>query len=268
MYQIHFTKMHGLGNDFVMIDQRNLPAEINILTLVKVIADRHTAIGCDQLIIYSEDEDKLEMQIYNMDGSPAEACGNATRCLAFLAYEKTGVKEHVINVAGRKLIASIQGDNIIEVNMGAVSFNEKWIPKSLELATILEPFALQNHEFICADIGNPHLIIFGALSNSDQALLGEKLERHALFSEGVNINFARLSNNEIDLRVWERGAGFTLACGSGACASFAAAKKLRFVDNEAQINFSLGSLKMKYVGGDIYMSGKVTKVFEGTYYYE
>jgi diaminopimelate epimerase len=153
--------------------------------------------------------------------------------------------------------------------MGQASFDRPWMPESTKLWEIAERFKLDLREIVCVDMGNPHLVIFSAgLTDADKALLGEKLEKHELFPEGVNVNLANvIGDSVVELKVWERGtAGFTLACGSGACATFAAAKKLGLVGETAEIKFQLGKLLMSMDNG-IVMRGPATLVFEGIYHY-
>ena len=275
MYPLKFIKMHGLGNDFILINQDDLLAcnakysEMNNKQqMVKRLAARHTGLGCDQLIIYKIlDHSKWQMLIFNSDGTPAKACGNATRCLAYLAARDHGVSTLKIEVAGRYLTCKVNDDNTITVNMGSISFDEKWMPESSKLWQLASIYKLELKEILCADAGNPHLVIFNNnLSQEDMLLLGSKIEHGDLFPEGVNVNFAKVQGNDILLKVWERGTGFTLACGSGACASFAAAHKLGFVGENSSVLFELGNLKLSQQGTNILMTGPATFVAEGNIY--
>lgn len=268
---IEFVKMHGLGNDFVIVKRTSNFAEVNEQKLAIAMSNRRTGVGCDQFIIY-EEPSSLElskiynMSIYNRDGSSAEACGNGTRCLVQLIG-----KENVqIKVLNRMLQAKILSDGNVSVNMGEVSFNKPWMPNKEILWSLASQYKLEPKEIICVDIGNPHLIIFNSdLAGQDIALLGSMLERHEVFPYGVNVNFAKILGKDIELKVWERGDGFTLACGSGACATFAAAKKLGFVNDEANVSFELGSLNMKMEkDGSVLMNGPATIVARGSYLYE
>jgi diaminopimelate epimerase len=261
--QIEFVKMHGLGNDFVIVQKSTELASLDLNKLVKKISDRRLGLGSDQFILYEGSACEYSMFIFNQDGSRAGACGNATRCLAKLANEIT------INVSGRKLRCIMNDDGDVSVNMGKASFSEAWMPKESKLWEIAALYKLEPREILCVEVGNPHLVILKAdLSHEDQELIGKNLEHHTLFPDGVNVNFASVKNQEIRLKVWERGAGFTLACGTGACASFAAAKKLGFIDDEALVKFALGNLKMLMDGGDIVMTGKAELVARGSYYYD
>lgn len=267
--EIAFTKMHGLGNDFVIIDEACLPTQCDLKLLALKIANRHLGIGCDQFIVYRKYQNYYGMQIYNQDGSIAKACGNAVRCLAKLLYTNLAESSININILGRSITAQILAEDKILVNMGTVSFKEPWMPTNDALWQIAERYMLDPKEMICADIGNPHLVIFSRLSSEDQAIVGKMLQEHELFSDGVNVDFACIKDNNIYLSVWERGAGFTTACGSGACVTFASAIKLGFMhaNTDAQVIFRHGALTMSQMNKDIIMTGPATLVAEGKFYY-
>lgn len=269
--------MHGLGNDFVLLNKDKLlqyPAYKDIpqqQELARYIADRHTGLGCDQVIFYAERSNQdWEMEIINNDGTLATACGNATRCLAWLVAKEYGATTLRINVAGRSLKCKVEADFTVSVNMGRVSFEEPWMPLQSALWGLASHYKLELNEILCADVGNPHLVIFNNnLSEQDILLLGEVMQTHPLFPKGINVNFAKLENNDILLRVWERGTGLTLACGSGACATFAAAYKLGFAPSTAKIKFQLGELEMRMLNDDahqVLMRGPVALVAKGTLY--
>ncbi len=266
---IKFTKMHGLGNDFIFVDKTDLPVGFPINKMVSSVSKRHTGIGCDQFILYEGKNSYIDMEIFNADGSSAKACGNATRCLAYLFGTKNNTKEVTVNVNGRKLLCKLNNGTNVSVNMGIARFDEDWMPAYEKLAKELSQYLSANVEFLCVDIGNPHLVIIDQnFSNEDMALLGAKFEKSPLFKFGANINFATISDNVINLKVWERGAGFTYACGSGACASFAAGHKLGFVADSAKVKFELGVLEMDFLKEGILMSGPVSLVASGIFYYE
>lgn len=260
--------MHGLGNDFVIINKNDLLANCDLSKLAINMSNRHTGIGCDQFIIYQRKDDCYEMLIYNQDGSVAKLCGNASRCLAKLICINTGAKEIKLNVYGRELSCKVLDNNEISVDVGAVSFREDWMPSSDKIWQIAERYMIDLKEVVCADIGNPHFVIFNDLSDQDKEIIGEKLQEKELFSDGVNVNFASIKNNKIYLSVWERGAGLTLACGSGACATFASALKLGFVNSPCEVVFKLGSLTMSKQGENIIMTGSATLVATGEFFYE
>ncbi len=260
-----FLKMHALGNDFVFISRDQIANSIDIPALAIKVANRHTGIGCDQFIIYHENSpSSYEMSIYNPDGTVAKACGNATRCMTKLAKSP----ELMIKVLERQLECKVISPEIFEVNMGPVSFTEEWMPSSEDILVALDTYKVE--AAICVDMGNPHFVIItkNELSDQEKYLLGTKFERHELFTDGVNVNFMSIDGSDIVLQVWERGAHLTLACGSGACASFAAARKLDLVGDKVKVKFALGSLEMLYKDGNIIMSGPATLVASGEYYDE
>jgi diaminopimelate epimerase len=269
MQGIKFLKMHGLGNDFVIIEKENIPATLDLKPFVKQISDRRAGVGCDQFIIFKDHKTHVEMFVFNADGSEASACGNASRCLALIHAQRHNTDTVQLHVAGRVLDCQVHSDNTVSVNMGEASFDKKWMPESSKIWEIAERFKLDLREVVCVDMGNPHLVIFSnALTDADKELLGEKLEKHQLFPEGVNVNLANIiGDSVVELKVWERGTcGFTLACGSGACATFAAARKLGLVGEVAEIKFQLGSLIMSMESG-VVMRGPATLVYEGIYHY-
>ncbi|MDG1436629.1 MAG: diaminopimelate epimerase [Rickettsiaceae bacterium] len=270
MQKIPFVKMHGLGNDFVIISEDNAPKSVDMSVFVKEIANRNKGVGCDQFIIYNYDikTSVAQMEIYNQDGSKALACGNASRCLSRLLFDITGAKDITLKVSDRNFSCEYYSENEIKVDMGAVSFDESWMPSSNELWNLAERYLIEPKEMLCVDVGNPHLVIFSKLPVQDQAVIGKEFQNIGLFKDGVNVSFASVEDNKIHLKVWERGTGFTYACGSGAVASFAAANKLGFANNDASIMFALGGLKMKKDGQNISITGPASYVFFGEYIYD
>ncbi len=268
---IPFTKMHGLGNDFVMIDTNHMQGIQDHNTFAKIVANRRLGIGCDQLVCFKElSSNHYLMTIYNADGSFAEACGNATRCLALIIGEKTGEDLVCIEVKDRKLACSLKKFGLVSVNMGAASFNKDWMPPQNAIWELSTTYKLNPRKLVCVDVGNPHFVIFhDALSESEIDFLGKKFATHELFPRGVNVNFVNFIDSELHLTVWERGVGLSLACGSGACASFAASCKLGFVqNNKALVHLKLGNLKMQLEQNAIIMTGPATKVATGEYVFQ
>jgi len=262
--QIEFTKMHGLGNDFVMVEKSHQIASLDLTKLAKNISGRHLGLGCDQFILYEINDDDVRMYVYNQDGSDGGMCGNATRCLAKLL----GKKEMNIKVLDRELKCHINEDGSVSVNMGSPSFDAKWMPSESALWELGAMYKLEPREILCLDLGNPHLVIFKSdLTYEDKALIGSAMQHSQLFKGGVNVSFVDIHGDTLGLKVWERGAGFTLACGSGACASFAAAQKLGFIGNRARVSFELGELCMSNDNGNIVMTGPATLVAKGVYYH-
>lgn len=261
---IEFIKMHGLGNDFVFINKADLAHRpLNI----KKITDRKIGIGCDQLILYHRhNPGYYEIEIYNPDNSKAGMCGNAMRCIGLLAHEQYNETNIEVKVAERNILVQKNSSENIQVNMGKAEFNKSWMPRIADLSKIFADYPLNLKEIICVDMGNPHIVIFYRnLGTQEKSLLGQYLQNCQFFPDSVNVNFARIEGDKIHLRVFERGVGFTLACGSGACATFAAARHLKFVENQAQINFELGSLFMSYENENIILSGPANKIATGVY---
>lgn len=266
--RIPFVKMHGLGNDFVIIAAQDLPTGVRMDNFADKISDRRFGIGCDQFITYDLMKDKVLMNIYNQDGSNAKACGNASRCLTRLIFDATRQTEITIDAHGRSLPCRYINEKEIQVDMGRAVFQADWMPYEQDLWQIAESFAIDPKEMVCVDMGNPHLIIFTDLSDQDMQIIGELLQRKPhLFKDGVNVNFAKVTNDIISLKVWERGTGFTLACGSGACATYAAANKLGFVGNKAEVKFIKGILQMSLRDENVVMKGPAEYVFKGEYFY-
>ncbi len=268
MKKIPFVKMHGLGNDFVIIAEEKLPSAMNMKDFAKAISNRRLGVGCDQLIIYKENQDFVKMRIFNQDGSTARACGNASRCLSRLIFEKNGKRNITLDVNGRKVLCEYISASQIKVDLGIASFEESWMPQKESLWDLAIRHLIEPKEMICVDVANPHLVIFSKLSDQDRKVIGENFQSIDLFKEGININFAEVKDDKIYLKVWERGTGFTCACGSGAIATFAAANNLGFVSDKAEVVFELGSLEMEKTGANISMCGPVSFVFDGEYSYE
>src|SRR6476646_1405433 len=208
----HFYKMHGLGNDFVIVDARQEPFDVTP-SLAKAIADRRTGVGCDQLIVLEpSDRADLKMRIWNSDGGEVEACGNATRCVVQL----TGARR--IDSAGGLLEGEDLGAEV-EVSIGEPRFTWEEIPLAYAMDTAALPMAWGPLEHPMAlNVGNPHLIFFvDDLETVTIEELGPRVEHDPAFPERINVNIAQADEGGIRLRTWERGAGLTLACGTGAC---------------------------------------------------
>ncbi len=246
---ISFIKMSGVRNDFVIFDARNSTINLSAEQIIK-ISDRKN-IGCDQLIIIrnTSDADCL-MEIYNPDGSTSGACGNATRCVASL-INKNQIK--IKTSAG--ILECKKSNNLISVNMG--------IPK------LAGNISLHGFDFTCVDVGNPHAVTFltNPLSDKDFFNIGSKVENDPFFPNKTNVEFARiLSDNLIEVRVFERGAGETLACGSGACAVAIAAINQNLIKTKiTTIRFKGGDLTIEWQGkqNPVIMTGGFAKIFEG-----
>jgi diaminopimelate epimerase len=250
-----FTKMHGLGNDFVVLDTRTQPLPPVTAALARALADRRTGIGCDQLIVIDESETAdFRMRIFNPDGSEVEACGNATRAVAMLH----GLPAQIETPGG--ILAVQPGEGGAAVDMGEPRFEWDAIPLAYAMDTLALPVGWDELEQPAAvNIGNPHAVFF--VDDCDAVeldRLGPQIERDPLFPERVNVNVATVENDtNIRLRVWERGTGLTRACGTGACATAVAAMRRGLVQNELLIEWG--------EDGRITMTGPATESFRGTF---
>ena len=266
-----FLKMHGLGNDFVVLDARRDPIVLDELG-ARRLADRHTGIGCDQLIVLEPPRHPaahLFMRICNADGSAAEACGNAARCVAWLASRETGEARLSIETVAGLLAAEVLGDDRVAVDMGPARICWRDIPLAREMDTLRAELALGPLSApVCTNIGNPHATFFVADAEAiDLARLGPALEHDPLFLERANIGVATLRDpGHIRLRVWERGAGITRACGSGACAALVAACRRGLAGRAAEVALDGGSLDIHWRSdGNVIMTGPAAVSFEGSF---
>jgi diaminopimelate epimerase len=271
MRRIAFLKMHGLGNDFVVLDARREPVAVDAAA-ARALADRHTGIGCDQLILIEPPQEPTAqafMRIVNADGSEAEACGNAARCVARLLGEETGRRRVRLQTVAGMLDAELLADGAVAVDMGPARTGWRDIPLARPMDTLTAdigagPLAGP----VCTNIGNPHATFFVADADSvDLAALGPRLETDPLFPERANIGVATVeSAGRIRLRVWERGAGITLACGSGACAALVAAHRRGLTGREAAVLLDGGGLAIRWRDdGHVIMTGPATLAFEGSF---
>jgi diaminopimelate epimerase len=255
----HFHKMHGLGNDFVIVDARETPFGVTP-ALARAIADRRTGVGCDQLIVLEPSERaELKMRIWNSDGGEVESCGNATRC--------------VVRLTGARRIDSdgglLEGDDLgaeVEVAIGEPRFGWDEIPLAFPVETNPLPMAWDELENPAAvNVGNPHLVFFVPDARAvplDE--LGPRIEHDPAFPERINVNVATVVGDVIRLRTFERGAGETLACGTGACASAVAAIVTKQAQSPVTVVMTGGSLTISWAPGEpIRMRGTATHVFEG-----
>jgi diaminopimelate epimerase len=254
-----FHKMHGLGNDFVVFDAREEPLEMDG-ERARVIADRKTGIGCDQLILLEPSTAAdVKMRIFNSDGGEVEACGNAARCVALL----TGGGR--IETAGGIITGTADGTEAT-VDMGEPRFGWDEIPLAYPMDTASMPVAweeLQNP--FAAKVGNPHVIFFVEDCDAiDLVRLGPTIENDPLFPSRINVSVASADGKAIKLRVWERGAGLTLACGTAACATAVAAISRGLASSPVEVHLPGGALTIRWSrGSSIRMSGPGTHVFTG-----
>jgi len=254
-----FHKMHGLGNDFVIVDAREQPFAVTS-ALAKAIGDRRTGVGCDQLIVLEpSDSADLRMRIWNSDGGEVESCGNATRC--------------VVQLTGARRIDSdgglLEGEDLgaeVEVAIGEPRFQWNEVPLAYAMDAAALPMGWDRLEQPMAlNVGNPHLVFFvDALDAIPIEELGPKIEYDPAFPERINVNVAQIDGDGIRLKTWERGAGLTLACGTGACATAVAAIKSKRATSPVKVTMPGGSLTVSWAPGEqIRMRGSATHVFSG-----
>lgn len=252
-----FVKMHALGNDFVIFDARDQPVDL-VPERIRDLCDRHRGIGCDQLFrLEPSTRADLFLRIWNPDGSEAGACGNGTRCVAAL----TGARR-IETLAGL-----LDADESHAVLMGRPRFGWAEVPLAQPLDTLALPLAWDGlARPVALSMGNPHLVFFvDDLDGVALAELGPVIEQDPMFPERINVGVAqRLGPDHLRLKVWERGAGLTLACGSGACAAFAAARRRRLVGPEVTVSLPGGDLAIAEMpDGQIRMAGPVAFSFRG-----
>jgi diaminopimelate epimerase len=271
MGKIAFLKMHGLGNDFVVLDCRRGVVALGAKD-IRALADRRTGIGCDQVILIGSPHDPsayLFMRIYNADGSEAEACGNAARCVAALAHRETGEPRICVQTLAGLLEAEALSDGYIAVDMGLARTGWREIPLAQAMDTNRVELALGPLAGpVCTNIGNPHATFFvDEVETVDLPRLGPDLERHPLFPQRANIGVAAIRDRRtIRLRVWERGAGITPACGSGACAALVAAHRRGLADRSAAVELDGGTLDIAWrEDGHVIMTGPSKLSFEGAF---
>ncbi len=271
MGRIPFLKMHGLGNDFVVLDARRQSLAIDAAA-ARALADRHTGIGCDQVILLEPPRDpaaQAMMRIRNPDGSEAEACGNAARCVAWLLRRETGEAGPRIETAAGLLATEALPDGRIAVDMGPARTLWHEIPLARAMDTLVVALSCGSLATpVCTNIGNPHATFFVEdVATIDLARLGPVLEADPLFPRRANIGVAAVpSRDRIRLRVWERGAGITRACGSGACAALVAAHRRGLAGRRATVELDGGSLDIAWrEDGHVTMTGPAILSFEGSF---
>ncbi len=266
-----FLKMNGLGNDFVVIETRTAPFTPTAAD-VRAIADRETGIGCDQLIVIDPAEDAdARVRFWNADGEEVGACGNGTRCVGWLLMQASGKDEAVIESQGGRLIARRAGERLVSVDMGPPRLDWREIPLSEEQDTRALDIALYDHADLmapaaCVSMGNPHVVFFVPDVGSVPIVkIGPVVERHPLFPQHVNVGFARIKGpDRIRLRVWERGAGLTKACGTGACAALVAAARRELTGRHATLELDGGELFIEWRDDDhVVMTGPAAVDFRG-----
>jgi diaminopimelate epimerase len=251
-----FLKMHGLGNDFAVFDARNQTLALDAAT-ARALADRRFGVGCDQVIVIERATNGADafMRIYNSDGGEVESCGNAARCIAGLLLSENGAQDIKLSTTGGALVCKSDGTNV-SIDMGVPKFAWRDIPMARETDTLSFPIDVAGSDFYplkiatAVNVGNPHVVLFA--DNAEKAPvaeLGPKIEMHPLFPERTNVEFVTLIDKDrLRMRVWERGVGITMACGTGACAAMVAAYRRGLVGHKADVVLDGGSLTLEWAG--------------------
>ena len=268
-----FTKMHGLGNDFVVVDAVTQNVRVTG-SMVRRLANRTLGIGCDQVLVIeppTEPEIDFNYRIFNQDGGEVEQCGNGARCLARYVHDRrlTGKNPIVVKTKNRVMQLQLQGNKLVTVNMGVPQLDPAQIPFQADQPAVLYDIDLnnQNHQIAAISMGNPHAVLqVEDISEAPVASLGPTLESHPSFPSQVNAGFMQIvDRNNIKLRVFERGVGETQACGSGACAAAVAAIRQQLVDSPVTVQLTGGDLNIQWQGDNepLFMTGPAVSVFHG-----
>ena len=274
MQEIAFTKMHGLGNDFVVINAFNTTYDLS-KSLIQRLADRRFGIGCDQVLVVEKPrgpEAMFQYRIFNADGSEVEQCGNGARCFAKFVVDQGLTEAHEIPVETNAglIILKINADLSVSVNMGAPDFTPAALPFTVDSESTHYPIEVNGEslQIGAVSMGNPHAILpVDDIETAPVAWLGPLLERHEAFPKRVNVGFMQILDREhIKLRVFERGTGETKACGTGACAAVAYGISAGWLDHTVQVTLPGGELTISWAGGDqaLIMTGPAERVFEGS----
>lgn len=272
--KIEFTKMHGLGNDFMVINQITQNVELTP-DMIRAWADRHTGVGFDQLLLVSPPSSPdvdFNYRIFNADGSEVEQCGNGARCFARFVYDKKLTSKNLIPVETNtgRIELKLEQDGLVTVNMGLPVFEPAQIPLQADQRQSLYKFSVDDDAFelACVSMGNPHgvLQVF-SVDAAPVEKLGPKLEAHPLFPNKANIGFCQVVDRDhLNLRVFERGVGETQACGTGACAAAVVNIAAGRVNNNVSVTLPGGTLQIEWQGEGhpVLMTGPAATVYEGT----
>ncbi len=270
---LHFSKMHGIGNDFVVVDCRSAPLDLSAAEIRRV-ADRHRGVGFDQLLTI-ERADRADCvwryDIYNQDGSHAGQCGNGARCVALWLQRAGVLPSGAVRLQSPSGVIDVEmrDDRSVRVDMGVPQFAPAKIPLrvDVEADSYTLEIAGQTMNFGAVSMGNPHAVIrVDDIETAPVATLGAALEHSAHFPQRCNVGFVEIvAYDHVRLRVWERGVGETLACGSGACAAVAVLRRQKLVDDKVRVSLPGGDLQLEWAGPgqSMYMSGTAEFVFEG-----
>ena len=256
-------KMHGLGNDFVVIDAREGEVALS-KKIISGIADRHFGVGFDQLAVISKGEFDAHLTFYNADGSGSLACGNATRCIARYLMDETSKENLILTTMHGQIPAVDLGNGVTSVNMGKPGLEWNKVPLSENIPTLELPI---EGSPTATGMGNPHCTFF--VEDTEKINLeemGPKFENHPLFPERTNVQFASIiARDQIRMRVWERGAGVTLASGSSSCATAVAANRKGLTEKKVQIELDGGILSVDWRQDGVWMTGPTMQVFTGSF---
>ena len=262
-YNLPFMKMHGLGNDFVVIDAREGEVVLS-KKIISGIADRHFGVGFDQLAVISKGEFDAHLTFYNADGSGSLACGNATRCIARYLMDETSKENLILTTMHGQIPAVDLGNGVTSVNMGKPGLEWNKVPLSENIPTLELPI---EGSPTATGMGNPHCTFF--VEDAEKINLeemGPKFENHPLFPERTNVQFASIiARDQIRMRVWERGAGVTLASGSSSCATAVAANRKGLTEKKVQIELDGGILSVDWRQDGVWMTGPTMQVFTGSF---
>lgn len=259
-----FMKMHGLGNDFVVIDLRDGGAVPHV-DIIKAIADRHRGVGFDQLATIETDAGSdAKLRFYNADGSVSGACGNATRCIARYLMDQSGARNLALRTDHALLLAEDMGNGITRVNMGAPVLDWQAIPLASDVDTLHLPV---EGDPVATGMGNPHITFFVDDAESvDLTGLGSKYEHHPLYPQRTNVEFVQvLDRDTIRLRIWERGVGVTLASGSCSCAAAVASARRGLTGRCVRVIVDGGELEIDWHEDGVWMAGPTAYVFDGVW---
>uniref|UniRef100_A6W1B0 Diaminopimelate epimerase n=1 Tax=Marinomonas sp. (strain MWYL1) TaxID=400668 RepID=A6W1B0_MARMS len=273
---LKFTKMHGLGNDFVVVDAVSRKVFFNKQQIEK-LSDRNWGIGFDQLLVVEPPTDPdmdFRYRIYNSDGSEVEHCGNGARCFAKFVLDRELTNKRIINVETKRgaIQLRVLDGGLVTVDMGAPSFEPQDLPFTAEPCDVLYSIMAEDTEYLITpvSVGNPHAVIkVDQLIDDEVAKVGALIECHERFPRKVNVGFMQVVNpDEINLRVYERGVGETQACGTGACAAVVAGIKQGWLSPKVTAHLRGGDLHIEWQGegSPILMTGPAEKVFEGQIY--
>lgn len=264
-----FRKMQGLGNDFVVFDARDRAIPISG-TQARAIADRHFGVGCDTLVLITPGDAQVDaaMRFFNADGGEVESCGNATRCVARILMDERGLSRVKLSSPGGILICGDAGKGLVTVDVGIPRLEWNEIPLAEAVDTNKFPLMVEGTSIPVAAVrmGNPHCILFvDDAAKAPVTQLGPWIERHKMFPQRINVEFAQvIDRSHIRMRVWERGIGVTLACGTGACATLVAASRRGLVERKTEVQLDGGTLMIEWREDDhVLMTGPAALSFLG-----